>query len=62
MTEYVEHLPDEYTCGKVDVRNDGIQRNLKLIHCKTENCTNLQQIFTVSGRGLDQEEMVKSLK
>ena len=48
MTDFVEHLSEEYICGKIDVKDDGVQTNLMKIDCKTKNCTDLRDCSSIS--------------
>lgn len=60
MTDFVEHLSEEYLHGKVDLRDDGIQTNPKIIGYKSEDCTNLGGISSISVSGLTLEERVRN--
>ena len=59
MTNFMEHLSDEYICGKAEVRDDGVRTNPKIIDCKAEDCTDLGEISSISGIGLEREEKVE---
>ena len=59
MVYFMEHLSDEYICGKSEVKDDGGQINHKIIDCKTEDYINLEQISSISGNGLEREEKVR---
>jgi len=58
MTNFMEHLSDEYICGKMEVKDGDVQINPRIIDCKTEDCTNLEEI-SVSGVELKREEKVE---
>ena len=59
VVNFMEHLSDEFICGKTEVRDDGEQMNPKIIDCKTEDYINLEQISSISGNGLEREEKVR---
>jgi len=54
----MEHLSDEYICGKAEVENDGVRTSPKVIDYKTEDCTNLTEISSFPEIKLEQEEKV----
>ena len=54
MTDFLEHLSEEYMCGKVDVRDDP-----KIIECKIEDCTEVGEVSCISTSGLEQKERVR---
>ena len=58
MTYFVENLSNENICGKAEVKDDGIGTSPNRIGCKTEDCTDLTKISSVSGIKLEQEERV----
>ena len=58
MTNFMEHLSDEYICGKGDVREDGVRTNPKIISSEPEDCPDLGEISSVSGIELEREEKV----
>ena len=60
MTNFIDHLSEEYFCQKVDIRNGGVPANTNIIDCKTENCTDFGDIS--SENGLKQEREVKIFK
>ena len=62
MTNFMEHLSDEYICGKVKVRDDSVETNPNTTDIKTDDCTDLGYTSSISVDGLKQEEMVKELK
>ena len=61
MTNFMEHLTDEYVCGKTEVADDGAQPNAdpNAIDCKTEDSICLRQISSISEDGLEREEKVR---
>ena len=61
MTNFMEHLSDEYICGKAEVRDDSVRTNPKIINSESENCTDLGEISSVSGIELEREEKVDML-
>ena len=60
MTDFLEHLSEEYMCAKVDVRD--AQKNLETIEFETEDCTHLGDVSSVSANGLEREEKVRKFK
>ena len=60
MTNFMEHLSDEYLCGKTEVRDEGIRTNPNTIDCKTEDSTNLEELSSFSGIKLQREEKVRT--
>ena len=60
MTNFMEHLSGEYLCGKIEVRDDGVRINSKIIDCKTEDSTNLEELSSFSGIKLQREEKVRT--
>ena len=60
MTNFMEHLSDEYLCGKTEVRDEGVQTNPNTIDCKTEDSTNLEELPSFSGINLQREEKVRT--
>ena len=61
MTNFMEHLSDEYICGKSEVRDDSVRTNPKIIDCKAEDCADLGIISSVSKIELEGEEKVDIL-
>lgn len=59
MTNFVEHLSDEYMCRNVDARDDSLQTNTNVIDCKTEDCTNFGNMSSLSGNEFKQEDEVR---
>ena len=61
MTNFMEHLSDEYVCGKNEVVDDGAQPNPdpNAIDGKTEDSIYLEEISSVSEDGLEREEKVR---
>ena len=61
MTNFMEHLSDEYVCGKAEVVNDGAQPNpdQNAIDSKTEDSICLGEICSVSKDELEREEKVR---
>ena len=61
MTNFMEHLSDEYVCKKGEVRVESVRTSPK-IDCKTEDCIDLRQITSVEGeeevRKLDTESVI----
>ena len=60
MTNFMEHLSDEYICGKIEVKDGDVQINPKVIDCKTEECMDLGDIFSVLEVGPEREEKVRN--
>ena len=58
MTSCMEHLSDKYIHGKSEVRDDGVGTNPIIMDCKTEDCTDLGEISSVSRIKLEREEKV----
>ena len=52
-------ISEEHVFEKSDVKNDGVQTNLRTTGCKTEDCTDLGEISSVSGIKLEREEKVR---
>ena len=61
MTNFMEHLSDEYVCGKTEVVDDGAQPNPNATDCKIENSTYLTPISSITESGLEQEEKVRQI-
>ena len=59
MTYFMEHLSDKYICIKTEVGNDGVQTDLGINDCKTEDCTDSGEISCVPKIELEQKEKVK---
>ena len=59
MRNFMEHLSNEHICGKSEAVNDGVQTNLRVIGCKTEDCTDLGEFVSVSGIKIEPEEKVR---
>ena len=59
MTDFIEHLSEEYIGAKVDVRNEDVQTNPKIIDSQTKNCTDLGDISCISKSRLQREEEVR---
>ena len=59
MTNFVEHLSDEYIREKVEVRDDNVRTKIKLVDCKTEDYTDLR-FSSISGAGPERDEKVES--
>jgi len=61
MTNFMEHLTDEYVCGKNEVVDDGAQPNPdpNAIDDKTKDSIYLEEISSVSEDGLEREEKVR---
>jgi len=58
MTNFMEHLSDEYIRGEGEVRDDGVRTNPKIISSESADCTDLGEISSVSGIKLEREEKV----
>ena len=58
---FMEHLSGEYICRKTEVSNDSVQTKLKIIDCKTEDCNDLEEIFSISESRIEQEKKVRKL-
>lgn len=58
MTDFTEHLSKEYVCQTSDGRDDHARTSPKIDDCKTEDCADLGEIFSVS-RVKHEEEMVR---
>jgi len=58
MTNFMEHLSDENIFGKAEVENDDVRTSPKIIHCNTEDRTNLSEISSFPEIKLEQEEKV----
>ena len=58
MANFVDNLSKEHTCQQVEVRDDGVGINQKVIDCKIEACTDLGEISSNCGREFKQEEKV----
>ena len=59
MTNCKEHLSEKYICGKSEVRDDDVGTHSILMDCKTEDCTDLGEISSVSRIKLEREEKVR---
>ena len=59
MTDFTVHKSEEYISRKIYVNDDSVQTNPTIIDCKTEDCTDLGEISSVSEGGLKQEEKVR---
>jgi len=59
MTNFMEHLSDEYICGKAEVRDEDVRTNPKIIDCKIEDYADLEEISSISGVKLEREEKVR---
>ena len=61
MTNFVEHLSDEYVCGKTEVVDDGVQPNPNpnATDYKTKDFICLGQISSASEEGLERKEKVR---
>ena len=59
MTNFMEHLSDEYICGNAEIKKDSVRTNPKIIDCKTEDPTDSGEIFSVSGLKLEREQKVR---
>ena len=44
-----------------EIKDNRVQTNPVFIDCKTENCTNLEGMSSVSGVGLEQEKRVRDV-
>ena len=62
MTNFMEHLSDEYICGKVKVKDDSVETNPNITDIKTEDCTDLGDTSSIFVHGLKREEKVRELK
>ena len=58
MMNFMEHLSDECVLGKVDVCDDDVRTDAKLIDCKTEDCTDFDDVSSISGSELKRENEV----
>ena len=62
MTNFTEHLSEEYICRKVEeVEDDTIQISPKIIDCKTDDYTNLGEISSAFQVKLERKEKVRRL-
>lgn len=52
---------EEYICGKTELNYDIAQTSPKITDCKTEECTNIGEVSTVSDVVLEREEKVGKL-
>ena len=58
MMNFMEHLSDECVLGKVDVYDDGVRTEAKIIDCKTEDCTDSGDISSIPGSEFKRENEV----
>ena len=61
MTNFMEHLSDEYIRGKSEVRDDGVRTNPKIMNSENADCTDLGEISSISEIKLEREEKVDML-
>ena len=59
MTNFMEHLSDELICKNAEVRDNCAETNQRKLNFKTEDCTDLGEIPSVSEVGLEREEKVR---
>ena len=60
MTDFVEHLSEEYFSGNAEVKDDGVRTSPELMDCKTEDCTNLRESSSISEECFEGKEKVKN--
>ena len=59
MTNFMEHLSDEYICGSVDARDDGLRPDTNVIDRKTGDHTNFENTSSISESEFKQEDEVR---
>lgn len=61
VKDLMEKLSEEYICSKTELRDDAVQIIPKKTDCKTEDCTDLEEISSISKSELEQEEKVRKI-